>query len=177
MASLTMAWPLSRAASQGMDIPLGGITNTSPGTRSSLATPSSSGEGEREGGGDNNIAWLAAWSSYYYSVQNFILRWCLLSWPLKTWYMHRHFTYMYMYMYIMYMYRQLPVKADSAAYNQLQRQISLELTFAVPHDSDGGRWDDHVMKLLPVPPRLEQADQHGHSRDQENNTWWCIACV
>ena len=45
MASLTMAWPLSSAASHGIDMPRGGITNTSPGTRSSLATPSSSEEG------------------------------------------------------------------------------------------------------------------------------------
>ena len=45
MASLTMACPVSSAASHGNRSPEGGTTNTSPGTRDELGTLATSEEG------------------------------------------------------------------------------------------------------------------------------------
>ena len=54
-----------------------------------------------------------------------------------------------------------------------------KVTFSIPDHSECGRGDNHVMKLLPVSPCLNQADQHGQGGDEEHHSCMnmCIECI
>ena len=53
------------------------------------------------------------------------------------------------------------IKVHTPPLTETTRTRMSSLTFPVSIDGDPGGRDDHVVQLLPVPPRLEETDQHG----------------